>query len=236
MLSQRLITAIQKHAAEVYPAECCGLIVRAGRQRRYIACENTHDQPAEFFRISGEAWADAEDAGEVLAVVHSHPDAGPHASAEDLKGCHESGLPWVIMSWPEGDHTVTTPADRPPLLKRPFIHGSWDCYGLVRDWYAQERGIELPDFERTDNWWTRGENLYVRHYAEAGFYSHASELQPGDVILMQVKADEINHAGIYLGDGKLLHHMYGKLSEVVPYGGMWRERTLLTLRYRNESS
>lgn len=42
-----------------------------------------------------------------------------------------------------------------------------------------------------------GENLYVRHYAEAGFYSHASELQAGDVILMQYRADEINHAGIY---------------------------------------
>lgn len=233
MLSQRLITSIQLHAAQVYPHECCGLIIRAGRQRRYIPCENTHDKPADCFRISAEAWADAEDTGEVLAVVHSHPDAGPHASAEDLKQCHESGLPWVIMSWPSGEYTVTTPADTPPLLKRPFIHGSWDCYGLIRDWYKQERGIELPDFERTDNWWTRGENLYVRHYAEAGFYSHAGELQPGDIILMQYKADEINHAGIYLGDGKMFHHMYGRLSEVVPYGGMWRDRTLLTLRYRD---
>lgn len=169
----------------------------------------------------------------MLAVVHSHPDAGPHASSEDLKQCHESGLPWIIMSWPSGEHIVTTPADTPPLLKRPFIHGSWDCYGLIRDWYKQERGIELPDFERTDNWWTRGENLHVRHYAEAGFYSHASELQPGDIILMQYKADEINHAGIYLGDGKMFHHMYCRLSEIVPYGGMWRDRTLLTLRYRD---
>lgn len=63
MLSQRLITAIQKHAAAVYPQECCGLIIRAARQRRYIPCENTHDQPTEFFRISAEAWADAEDTG-----------------------------------------------------------------------------------------------------------------------------------------------------------------------------
>lgn len=233
MLSQRLITAIEKHAAAAYPHECCGLIIRATRQRRYIPCSNSHENPTEHFMISAQAWADAEDMGEVLAIVHSHPDAGPHASSDDLKSCHDSGLPWVIMSWPGGEYTVTTPADTPPILKRPFIHGSWDCYGLIRDWYQQERDIELPDFHRDDNWWTRGENLYVKHYAEAGFYSHADELQVGDVILMQYKADEINHAGIYLGDGKMLHHMYGKLSEVVPYGGMWRERTILTLRYQN---
>lgn len=233
MLSKRLISAIEAHAAQVYPNECCGLIVRAGRQRRYIPCVNSHETPTGNFRIQAEEWAAAEDAGEVLAVVHSHPDAGPHASAIDLQSCHETGLPFVIMEWPGGEYTTTLPTDRPPLIGRPFIHGSWDCYGLVRDWYQQERDITLPDFPREDNWWTRGENLYVRHYAEAGFYSHADEIEPGDVILMQYRADEINHAGIYLGDGKMLHHMYGQESAVVPYGGMWRERTLLTLRYGN---
>lgn len=236
MLSQRLITAIGRHAEQVYPQECCGLIVRAGRQRRYIPCKNTHDQPTEHFRIDAADWAEAEDTGEVLAVVHSHPDAGPHASPVDRQACHETGLPWVIMAWPGGETSVITPEDRPPLLGLPFIHGSWDCYGLIRDWYSQERGIALPDFERTDNWWTRGENLYVRHYADAGFVSHAGELEPGDVILMQYKADEINHAGVYLGDGKMLHHMYGKLSEVVPYGGFWRDRTMMTLRFKHAES
>ncbi|WP_276851053.1 C40 family peptidase [Enterobacter oligotrophicus] len=233
MLSKRLITAIERHAAQEYPNECCGLIVRATRQRRYVSCANTHQEPAQHFRLAPEEWTAAEDVGEVLAVVHSHPDAGPHASAQDRQACQESGLPWVIMGWPGGEYTTITPADRPPLIGRPFVHGSWDCYGLVRDWYKQERGIELPDFERADNWWTRGENLYVRHYADAGFYSHADQLQPGDVILMQWRATEINHAGIYLGDGKMLHHMYGQQSGVVPYGGAWRDRTMLTLRYRD---
>lgn len=31
MLSQRLKTAIEAHAADVYPNECCGLITRVGR-------------------------------------------------------------------------------------------------------------------------------------------------------------------------------------------------------------
>lgn len=236
MLSQRLITAISRHAEQEHPKECCGFIVRVGRQRRYIPCQNGHEKPTEHFQLSAEDWAAAEDTGELLAIVHSHPDGGPHASPADRQACHEAGLPFVIMAWPGGETSTILPDDKPPLLNRPFIHGSWDCYGLVRDWYLQERGIELPDFERADNWWTRGENLYVRHYAEAGFYSHADDIQPGDVILMQYRAEETNHAGIYIGNGQMLHHMYGKLSEIVPYGGVWRERTMLTLRHQNASS
>ena len=88
------------------------------------------------------------------------------------------------MAWPGGEYTTVLPAERPPLLERPFIHGSWDCYGLIRDWYLQERGISLPDFPREDNWWTRGVTLYVRHSAEARPAPNAAQLPVGDVILM----------------------------------------------------
>ncbi|MBI0320618.1 C40 family peptidase [Streptomyces javensis] len=40
-----------------------------------------------------------------------------------------------------------------------------------------------------------------------------------------------NHAGIYLGDGQMLHHLYGRLSEAAPYGGMWSERTRYIVRH-----
>ncbi|WP_426771024.1 Mov34/MPN/PAD-1 family protein [Enterobacter cloacae complex sp. 379K3] len=57
MLSQRLISAIEKHAAAAYPHECCGLIIGATRQRRYIPCSNSHKNPSEHFMISAQAWA-----------------------------------------------------------------------------------------------------------------------------------------------------------------------------------
>ncbi|VDZ64752.1 NlpC/P60 family [Serratia odorifera] len=49
---------------------------------------------------------------------------------------------------------------------------------------------------------------------------------------MQVRADEPNHAAVYLGDGIMIHHMYGQLSQRVPYGGYWLARTIVTLRYK----
>lgn len=109
-----------------------------------------------------------------------------------------------------------------PIIGRPFVHGVWDCYGLIRDWYRQERGIELPNFERADGWWEQGENLYIDNYAAAGFVAHDAELQPGDVILMQYQASVVNHAGVYIGDGMMLHHLYGQSARVVPYGGSGR--------------
>ena len=34
-------------------------------------------------------------------------------------------------------------------------------------------------------------------------------LTENDVLLMQVKSDVLNHAAVYLGEGKILHHLYG---------------------------
>ncbi|PHM49110.1 peptidase P60 [Xenorhabdus hominickii] len=100
----------------------------------------------------------------------------------------------------------------------------------MRDWYRLERNIEIPNFARSEGWWNRGENLYMKHYAGAGFTECSGGLQVGDVIIMQVQANEPNHAGVYIGDGLMLHHLYGQLSNQVPYDGYWQDRTVIILR------
>jgi cell wall-associated NlpC family hydrolase len=62
-----------------------------------------------------------------------------------------------------------------------------------------------------------------------GFCEFGGSPQPGDVAIMQVSAPVANHVGILLADGLLLHHMYGMLSQWVPYGGYWKERTVKVL-------
>ena len=71
-----------------------------------------------------------------------------------------------------------------PLVGRAFHHGVLDCcYTLVRDWYRQERGVELLDFDRTDVWWERGENIYVEGFPVAGFRAvNRAEVSHGDVL------------------------------------------------------
>lgn len=244
------LAAVHAHAAAQYPRESCGLIVAAGRRERYVPCRNTASG-TEHFALAPEDYAAAEDAGRVLAVVHSHPDAPPLPSDADLAGCEASGLPWHIVSvTAEGAgelHSFAPTGWRAPLLGRMFFHRVLDCYTLVRDYYHRERGIELLDFEREDDWWHKGQDLYMQGFERAGFapLARGEALQPGDVILMQVRSPVANHAGVYLGHtglqeqpglypvpGAMLHHLYGRLSERVVYGGHWAECTRLQLRYR----
>ncbi|MEX0445336.1 C40 family peptidase [Xenorhabdus sp. SGI246] len=237
ILRKTTTRAIMAHAQAAYPNEGCGLVIQQGRRQRYVPCRNTASSPTVQFLIHPADYAAAEDQGAIVAIVHSHPDATTQPSQLDIAQCDLSQLPWVIVSWPEGDSRTLMPlAGIKPLIGRPFVHGIWDCYAIVRDWYQLERMLELPDFERTDGWWDRGENLYMKQYAEAGFIACRGELQTGDVIIMQVQASEPNHAGIYLGDGLMLHHLYGQLSKREPYHGYWQERTIITLRHSSASA
>ncbi|WP_231117423.1 hypothetical protein [Piscirickettsia salmonis] len=47
------------------------------------------------------------------------------------------------------------------LLERPFLHGIFDCYSLIRDFYAVEKKIFLPDFPRQRSWWEIENIIYM---------------------------------------------------------------------------
>lgn len=251
MLHKKTQAAIEAHALAEYPREACGLIVAAGRKEEYIRCRNLAASPREQFRMPAEDWADAEDRGKILAVVHSHPDAEPYPSEADRIACEGSGVPWVIVSVRDG--TVSTPYQfaptgyKAPLLGRPFFHGVLDCYSMIRDVYQREFGIELLEWEREDDWWNAGKDYYMDRFEQTGFRKLGSgeQPQPGDVVLMAIHAPVANHAGVYLDTRPLgeaphaarvpnamIHHLYGRLSERVVYGGYWAEQTRAILRHK----
>ena len=233
-MDRHTLLAVREHAQREYPREACGLVVIVRGRERYVPCRNSAEA-GEQFRLPAEDYAAVEDLGEIVAVVHTHPDAPATPSDADRVSCEVSGLPWHILSWPADDlRTIEPSGYQAPLVGRTFAHGVLDCYTLIRDWYFRERGVELVDFDRRDDWWERGDDLYMRHYAEAGFVA-VSQDQPeqvGDVILMQLRAKVPNHAAIYLGDGLMLHHLHGKLSSRDIYGGYWQEITRCVLRYK----
>lgn len=233
-MRKHILQAIRDHAAAEYPRECCGLIVQIGRRQQYIPCRNVSTEPGDRFELAPDDYAAAEDQGQIVGVVHSHPDATSRASAADIALCNAGTVPWYILSWPEGDLNVITPQEDVPLIGRPFVHGTdYDCYGLIRAYYRQEHGIELPDYPRRDNWWEQGENLYLDLFQDAGFERvEDGSLQRGDVLLMQVQSETVNHGAIYLGDGQILHHLYGRLSGADVYGGYWLERTVAVVRHK----
>ena len=228
--------AIAGHAASQAPRECCGLIVRTERdaQLRYYAGTNLYSGTAgeDRFELDPAAWVYCEEFGDVVAVVHSHPSASANPSMADRVGCERSGLPWVIMGWPSEVIKIVEPSGwSAPYKGRTFHHGVLDCYTLVQDWYQRELGIALPDVDREDEWWRKGQDLYVQHFAAAGFVPVNGPLQRHDVVLMQVMSDVANHAAIYQGDDVILHHLAARLSCDDVYGGYWARHTLMVGRH-----
>ncbi|RYC44594.1 phage tail protein [Pectobacterium zantedeschiae] len=188
-------------------SEACGLIVDSSTLFR---CRNIHPNPVLHFRISDDDWLSAEAAGEITAVFHSHPIPKLVLSSADRQAQLATGIEWWLASG--GELRKFRPV--PYLLGRTFIHGSMDCYTLFRDAYHL-CGIDLPDFERTNGWWLRGENLYLKNMADNGFKEVSmSKIQPGDVMIRRAFAEtDPCHAMIYLGDNTILHHeLHGRLS------------------------
>lgn len=192
--------------------EVCGLIIDGDR---FMRCDNQHPDPGRNFRISDTDWMRAEAAGEITAVFHSHPEPKLALSAADRVAQISTGIEWWLAS-----------ADRlrkfrpvPHLLGRRFDHGVMDCYTLFRDAYHL-CGIDLPDFERTNGWWVRGENLYLKNMAANGFYEVTpADILPGDVIIRRAFPEsDPCHAMLWLGDNTVLHHeLAGRLSRREPY-------------------
>ncbi|NKG32501.1 DUF1175 family protein [Erwinia rhapontici] len=187
--------------------EVCGLIIDGNT---LVRCRNIHPDPGLHFRISDDDWLSAEAAGEITAVFHSHPMPKLALSGADRQAQLATGVEWWLVS--DGELRKFRPV--PHLLGRTFSHGFMDCYTLFRDAYHL-CGIDLPDFERTNGWWLRGENLYLKNMAANGFHEVSmSDIQPGDVIIRRAFAEtDPCHAMIYLGDNTILHHeTHGRLS------------------------
>ena len=227
------------HALADYPRESCGLVSVVKGRERYTACRNIAENAAAHFVVDPEDYDAAESLGEITSIVHSHPDVSAMPSEADLVMCEATGLPWHIIAVhgdEEAPRIVATHVFEPtgyvaPLVGRSFHHGVLDCFTLVKDWYERERGIVLPDFNRPDDWWNKGANLYMENFAAAGFREVGGAVEVGDLFLMQVRSPVPNHAAIYLGDGLILHHLFGRLSSRDVYGGQWAEMTRTRVRY-----
>lgn len=237
ILTDAIKQSVIDHAAIEYPRECCGvLIIQKGRQA-YKPCRNLA-VGTDQFAIDPEDYALAEELGEVVAIIHSHPNTSPEPSQADRVACEASGLPWFILAYPIGTWSELYPDGyKAPLVGRQWAHGVLDCYSIIRDWFAFERGILLPDFERHDEWWLLGQNLYEENFNKAGFVEiKGDNLRTGDVILMQIGSPVSNHGALYLGDGLILHHVQNRLSTRDVYGGYWLKNTTKYLRYENDTA
>ena len=204
-----------------YPEEACGAVTPEG----FMPLENC--APAERRSRSFDchlAAAALQAEGRLLALVHSHPDGPVSPSAMDIQQQMAMDVPWGLVAcrkdsclppffW--GDMLP-----RLPLLGRGFRYGpagtdgNGDCAALVRDWYLQEREILLPDYPRENG---SAETLYYDNLVACGFRKVIDgQREVGDVFLAAIRSAVPNHAGVYVGQQEVMHHMLNRFSRIDP--------------------
>ena len=98
MTSNKWAIKAYKHATECVPEECCGLVLSVNGKEIYWKCKNiSSDYKEKSFVIDTLDWADGEDQGEVLAIVHSHPDGLFEFSEADKISCKYNDLPFYLV-------------------------------------------------------------------------------------------------------------------------------------------
>lgn len=213
-MTPALLEVILDHARAEAPRECCGVLVWDGQNgATYRHCQNIGGP--DQFEIHPEDWVAAEDAGPVLGVVHSHPGGTAEPSEWDLASCNRSGVPWWIVT-PEGDWQRVTPTGW-ETKGHPFAWGVQDCYTLARDAYGH-----MPDFVRGPGFW-KIHDLFTEGLEAAGFERVEDGPLVGDALLLSIRGAGVpNHCAVYIGGGRVLHHLPGRLSREEDLGPLNR--------------
>ncbi len=215
MVSEAAKLDMMDHAMDEFPNESCGLVV----DDEYKPCKNIAAELPDEFEIDPKDYLAAH--GRIQVVIHSHPAGWAYPSKDDMQGQVDSDLAWGIVTVKSGEAIEpfywggNTPI--PELLRRPFRHGVTDCYSLIKHWYKIHRDIDLPEFPRGWDWWAKKdetgkekpvENMYVEGFKKAGFaeVNICGDPKIGDIAMLALGADVINHAGIYIGNGLVMHH------------------------------
>lgn len=244
------------HARFEYPRESCGLIVNG----EYLPCknsarpveehreENCECQLCSFVMDTKDFAAVLTDDSVIQMVVHSHPDGPDFPSDTDAASQMEDGLAWAIIPLDAeriGDMVIwggDTPIE--PVIGRKFRHFTSDCFTLIRDIFSLGKEelakqdidwpfdpVLLPDFPRRDGWWNGDDDFYATEPSKIGFVEIAAhEAKPGDVFLMSIRSTKMNHGGLLVGGGLILHHLPHRLSRREP-SGLWGAQVEKWIRF-----
>tara|TARA_B100000287_G_scaffold216667_1_gene204421 strand:- start:5084 stop:5788 length:705 start_codon:yes stop_codon:yes gene_type:complete len=230
---ESILEDVKQYVYEKEHEEACGLITLERGRIRWNPCDNKAEDPRNDFIIDPMDYKKHSDKGDIVGVVHSHPHAAPVPSPMDRAACDKLGIPWYIFG--ENDEWIKLEPQETSneLLGRPFVYGVHDCFTILQD-YFEPHDIIIPPYEYEWEFWEKGKNLYLENFQNEGFIQVTDgSLQVHDVILMALNSDVANHAGIYVGRGRMLHHAPNRLSCRDNYNGIWKQITRIVVRHQS---
>ena len=208
-----MLEDIRSHFEDAYPREACGVVGIVKGKKRWFPCRNVAEGCEDFVMCS-EDWFRIRQQADVLAIVHSHPDASSDASENDINNCNALQVPYWIFSYPEMDLNKVHPETvQNTLIGREYAFGIRDCFEASRDWLIEKANITIParaPFE--DDWWERDLDYFTEERIRGWNLVKVDEAQEHDVLVFSVEAEVGNHCGVYLGNDVFFHHAVNRLS------------------------
>ena len=222
------------HADKQAPKESCGLLAIIKGKETYWPCENLSESPDEFFVIDPDNWANCEDEGELIGIIHSHPYGSALPSEADKASCEHLGLPFYIYSVEQKNWIDFEPSGYTSgLYGRTWIWGKHDCWSLITDYFLNKKQINLKFWQRPKSIKTFCENPYFEKVLTGSGFKEVSKdnIINDDVLLMQGPDEKLNHVALYIGDQTILHHNIRQLSCRELYDLRYIEATKKVYRY-----
>jgi proteasome lid subunit RPN8/RPN11 len=198
--------------------EICGFIYNDSGLAKLFECENIATDKENTFEISAEDYIKCFNLGKIYGIYHSHVNQVSDFSIHDKELSEEMGIPIYVFSIKDNLFNLFIPNDLDisDYVGRTFCWGFDDCYGLVKDFYRKEYRIILSDYERDENF--RNSDFDIVGELNKNDFKKVDSPEKGDIILFKGVKGAPKHLAIYMGEGKILHHGYKKLSCIKELG------------------
>jgi proteasome lid subunit RPN8/RPN11 len=241
ILSEENKAIIKQQALRENPNECCGLVYLEGNSPTAVPLKNVDADPANFFTIDPKDYLKTSLLGKIQGYYHSHIKESAFSDF-DLLMAEKLNLTAVMYCLADDKFYEYSPIGRElPFVGRQYVTGAIDCFSLVRDYYNKIYNIILPDFENEyrliehkpdhpDN--DRCHNVLPEYFEKNGF-TKVSEVKEGDVILMNTpNILSPVHCCIYKEHNQILHHPFGKKSNISLYKDIHKKYATHIFRHK----
>lgn len=227
-----MILDIKEHFDKEYPREGCGIIAVVKGRKQWFPCTNVAEGDEDFV-ICSQEYLKINRSADIIAIVHSHPDASNEPSLSDINNCNAMGIPYHIFSYPQMDLYLLQPETiAKPLIGREYEFGVTDCFEAARDYLSENFSIEVKQREAFENdWWDKGYDYFNTEMIESYGFKEVKDAQPGDLLIFAVQNKVGNHCGIYLGNNTFFHHAEHRLSCRESMTALWLKSLIGVYRY-----
>ena len=126
-------------------------------------------------------------------------------------------------------------ADYQSLIGRDWEYGKFDCYTLMRDYFAL-LGVKLPRYVRPADLETC-ESIFLDQMPKQGFEEVPFKKRlPNDVLIMRLATKNPMHAAILLPNQRILHQKQDSLSCIETLNAYYCKKTAHGFRYAASAS